>query len=230
MFHRNWLVDSTPSDLWDSWRSPDATPESLQHLLWLTYNRFSCICERQNYRGSLKNHFKSKKNLFGGCYAWAPMAGSGSDHRLQWQPAKGWENVEGFHPLALPLKDSFTDFWSSNRELGNLWNWWKKKNKETTATKIIELKGERWWTWQWTPRLKWLKSTFLRKISDFFPNGVLGHRTPKTMLSAMMFFSSISDLGNSRCAGDRIPLVESMSTKGLGGQPAGSSVCSRVMG
>ena len=66
-----------------------------------------------------------------------------------------------------------------------------------------------------------LKSTFRRKISDFFPNGVLGHQTPKTMLSAMMFFSSISDLGNGSCVDDRrILLVGSFSTKGLGGQPA----------
>jgi len=65
-----------------------------------------------------------------------------------------------------------------------------------------------------------LKSTFLRKISDFFPNGVLGHQTPKTILSAMMFFSSISDLGGSCVDDRRILLVGSFLTKGLGGQPS----------
>lgn len=48
-----------------------------------------------------------------------------------------------------------------------------------------------------------LKSTFLRKISDFGTQMVcLVTRTPKTILSAMMFFSSISDLGNGSCVGD----------------------------
>lgn len=68
------------------------------------------------------------------------MAGSGSDHMLQWPPVKGLVSVEGLSPVGTPiLKNGITDLWSNQHKKN-----WEMMFRFMEDKRKQPQQGERW--------------------------------------------------------------------------------------